>query len=56
MKRVKFFLAYLAIVFMLSACEFTPEEIQPVGKVILETDRGTSGTDPQPAPPPSPPE
>jgi len=44
MKRVKFFLAFLAIGIMLSACEFSPEEIKPVGDIILEMDRGTSGT------------
>jgi len=56
MKRVKFFLAFLAIVFMLSACEFSPQEIQPVGKVILEYDTGGAGEDPLPEPPLDPPD
>jgi len=38
MRKIKFMFAFIAIVFMMSACEFSPEEIQPVGKIILETD------------------
>ncbi len=52
MKNVKLMFAFLAIVFMLSACEFSPGEIQPVGKIILETDVGGSGEDPGPIDPP----
>ena len=54
MKRVKFLLAFLAIVFMFSACEFSPQEIQPVGEVILEYDTGTSGEDELPESPDPP--
>ena len=54
MKKVNSLLTVLAIVFMVSACELSPEEIQPVGKIILETEVGTSGEDPGPTPPPDP--
>ena len=53
MKKV-FFFTFLAIGMMMSACELSPEEIQPVGKIILETEVGGSGEDPIPAPPPDP--
>ena len=55
MRNIKFLFTFLAIGMMLSACEFSPEEIQPVGNIILETDTGTSGADPgpdRPLPPP----
>jgi len=44
MRKIMFLIAILAIVFMFAACEFTPEEIQPVGKVILETESCTCGS------------
>jgi len=56
MKRVKLLLTFLAIVFMFSACEFSPEEIQPVGNITLETDTGGSGEYPGPKAPPAPPD
>jgi len=52
MKRVKFLLTFLAIVFMFSACEFSPEEIQPVGDIKFENSTGTSGANPGPNRPP----
>lgn len=52
MRKIKFMFAFLAIVFMLSACEFSPEEIQPVGKIILENTGGNSGERPGPQDPP----
>ena len=54
MRKIKLILAFLAIGFMVSACEFSPEEIQPVGDIILETDTGGAGEDPGPTPPPRP--
>ena len=56
MKKVKFIFTFLAVVFIVSACEFSPQEIQPVGKVILENKPGTSGTDPGPDPLPDAPD
>ena len=52
MRKVKFTITFLAIVLMFSACEFSPEEIQPVGKIIFETDGGNSGENPGPIDPP----
>jgi len=52
MRKIKFTIAFLAIVFMLSACEFSPQEIQPVGKIILENTGGNSGERPGPQDPP----
>ena len=52
MKKVKFILAFLAIGIMLSACEFSPEEIQPVGDIKFENNTGGSGERPEPAPKP----
>ena len=54
MRKIKLLLAFLAIGMMMSACEFSPEEIQPVGKVTLEN-TGVSGTKPVPDDPPTPP-
>ena len=54
MKKVKFLFAFLAIVIMMSACEFSPEEIQPVGDIILENETGGSGEYPRPTPKPEP--
>lgn len=48
MQKIKFLLASLAIVVMFSACEFSPGKIQPVGKIILETEVGGSGEYPGP--------
>jgi len=56
MKKVKFLLTFLAIVFMVSACEFSPEEIQPVGDIKFENHTGTSGANPGPNDPPAPPD
>lgn len=56
MKRVKFLLAFIAIVFMFSACEFSPEEIQPVNDIKFENSTGTSGANPGPNDPPAPPD
>ena len=57
MKKVKFIFTFLAIVFIVSACEFSPEEIQPVGDIILENTPGTSDNNPTgPEPPLDPPE
>lgn len=54
MKKVKFIFSLLAIVFMVSACEFSPEEIEPIGK-YLEFDPDVAGEDlPDPLPPPPP--
>lgn len=55
MKKVKSILTFLAIGILLSACEFSPEEIQPLGKVTLEN-TGVSGTKPIPNDPPPPPD
>ena len=52
MRNVKFILAFLAIGIMMSACEFSPEEIQPVGDIILENETGGSGEYPRPTPKP----
>ena len=52
MKKVKFFFTFLAIVFMVSACEFSPEEIKPVGDIKFENSEGGSGENPEPAPKP----
>jgi len=46
MRKIKLILAFLAIGIMVSACEFSPEEIQPVGNVILENTPGTSDNNP----------
>ena len=54
MRKVKFLLAFLAIGIMVSACEFSPEEIQPVGDIKFENYTGTSGESPGPTPPPRP--
>ena len=51
MRKIKSLLAFLAIGIMVSACEFSPEEIQPVGEVTLEN-TGGSGERPEPAPKP----
>jgi len=56
MRKVKTIFAFLAIGILLSACEFSPEEIKPVGDIILETDTGGSGERPDPNPPPDPPD
>ena len=56
MKKVKPILAFLAIGIMLSACEFSPEEIQPVGDIKLEYNTGGSGERPGPDPLPDPPD
>jgi len=56
MKKVKFLFAFLAIGIMMSACEFSPEEIQPVGDIKFENNTGTSGERPEPKAPPSPPD
>ena len=48
MRKVKFLLTFLAIGIMVSACEFSPEEIQPVGDIILENDTGGAGENPGP--------
>ena len=55
MRKFKFIFAFFAIGILLSACEFSPEEIEPVGEIMLETDPGTSGEHPDPTPPPRPP-
>ena len=39
---------------MMSACEFSPQEIQPVDNIILENERGTSGEGELPESPDSP--
>jgi len=52
MRKIKFIFAFIAIVFMVSACEFSPEEIQPVGKIILKNNVGGAGEDPEPQEPP----
>jgi len=54
MKKVKFLLAFIAIGIMFSACEFSPEEIQPLGKIVLENTGGNSGENPGPTPKPEP--
>jgi len=54
MRKIKFMFAFIAIVFMLSACEFSPEEIQPLGKIVLEDTGGNSGERPGPTPKPEP--
>lgn len=51
MSKVKSLLALLAIGIMLSACEFSPTEIQPVGKITLENTGGTSGEKGEPEDP-----
>ncbi|MCZ6899039.1 MAG: hypothetical protein O7F74_02265 [Bacteroidetes bacterium] len=56
MRKVKFLLAFIAIGIMFSACEFSPEEIQPVGKAILENYPGTDDGPDYPDDPPTPPE
>ncbi len=56
MKKVKFLLAFIAIGIMFSACEFSPEEIQPVGDIKFENYPGTSGERPGPNDPPAPPD
>ena len=56
MKKVKFIFTFLAIVFIVSACEFSPEEIQPVNDIKLENYTGGSGERPGPNPPPAPPD
>ena len=56
MRKFKFILAFLAIGFMVSACEFSPEEIQPVGDIILENETGGLGEDPGPLDPIDPPD
>ena len=52
MRKIKLLLTFLAMVFMVSACELSPGEIQPVGKIILENDTGTLGENPGPQDPP----
>jgi len=51
MKKVKFLLAFIVIGIIMSACEFSPEEIQPVGDIILEYDTGGAGEDELPESP-----
>jgi len=55
MKKIKFFLSFLAIGIMLSACEFSYEEIQPVGDIKFEN-TGHAGVDPEPDDLPDPPD
>ena len=52
MRKIKLLLTCLAMVFMVSACELSPEEIQPVGTIIMENTGGNSGERPIPADPP----
>lgn len=54
MKKVKFIFSLLAITFMVSACEFSPEEIEPIGK-YLEFYPDVAGEDPPDEIPPPPP-
>jgi len=54
MKQVKLLFTLLAIVFMVSACELSPGEIEPIGK-YLEFDPEVAGEDlPDEIPPPPP--
>jgi len=48
MRKIKLILTFLAIGVMVSACEFSPEEIQPVGDIKLEYNTGGSGERPDP--------
>ena len=55
MKKVKFLLTFIAIVFMVSACEMSPEEIQPIdNQFILENDQSGEDMDDMIPPPPPP--
>ncbi len=55
MKKVKFIFTFLAIVFMVSACELSPEEIQPIdNQFILENDQSGEDMDDMIPPPPPP--
>ncbi len=56
MRKVKTIFAFLAIGILLSACELSPEEIKPVGDIILEYEPTESGERPDPNPPPDPPD
>ncbi len=56
MRKVKFIFTFLAVVFIFSACEFSPQEIQPVGDIKFENYPGTSGERPGPNDPPAPPD
>lgn len=51
MKKVKLFFTFLAIVFMVSACELSPNEIAPLSNPVLNNDTGNDGEDPPPRPP-----
>jgi len=52
MKKVKLLFTFLAIVFMVSACELSPEEIMPISSHVLNNDTGYAGVNPPPQPPP----
>ena len=53
MKKVKFLLTFLVIVFTVSACELSPEEIQPIdNQFILENDQSGEDMDNMIPPPP----
>ena len=55
MKQVKLFLTLLAIVFMVSACELSPGEIEPISDELLyyepTHDGGDMGGETAPPPP-----
>jgi len=55
MKKVRLFLSLLAMVFMVSACELSPGEIEPIDTLLsLEpTVAGEEPGDPLPPPPPA---
>jgi len=53
MKKVKLLLTLLAMVFMVSACELSPEEIQPINdQIILKVEEGAKMDPGPPLPPP----
>jgi len=53
MKKVRLFLALLAMVFMVSACELSPEEIQPVNdQFVLKVEEAAKMDPGPPLPPP----
>ena len=55
MKKVKFLLTFLAIVFTVSACELSPGEIEPIdNQFILENDQSGEDMDDNIPPPPPP--
>ncbi len=54
MKKVKLLLTLLAIVFMVSACELSPGEIQPAGNQSFNIDPVHDGEESDPPEPPPP--